>query len=129
MSTLAAGAAAQMAVGAVDGATLPEGLPRRVLGRTGQHVTILGLGCAYLAGGSEAETRATIDAALDGGVRYFDTAPEYGPAGLSGNLAWAPRLKPVRDQIFLTTKVDFPDRQVRRGKSPPQPPAVADRPR
>ena len=49
------------------------GLARRVLGRTGEKVTILGLGCAYAAGNAdEAQTRATIEAALEGGVRYFD---------------------------------------------------------
>lgn len=76
-------------------------MPRRILGRTKQSVTILGLGCAYAGGGvSEAQTRATIEAALEGGVRYFDAAPEYTQA----EVRLAPVVKPIRDQVFLVTK-------------------------
>jgi len=76
-------------------------MPRRVLGRTGQQVSIFGLGCAYAGGGvGPQETWATIEAALEGGVRYFDSAPEYTHA--------EERLGPVvaryRDEVFLTTK-------------------------
>lgn len=76
-------------------------MPRRVLGRTKESVTILGLGCAYAGGGvSEARPRATIEAALEGGVRYFDAAPEYTQA----EVRLAPVIKPVRDRVFLVTK-------------------------
>ncbi|MGG1943470.1 aldo/keto reductase [Trinickia sp. NRRL B-1857] len=55
---------------------------RRRIGRTSLEVTALGLGCAGLGGlyrdVSEAQARATIDAAWDAGVRLFDTAPYYG---------------------------------------------------
>src|SRR3954453_21927595 len=62
-----------------------DGLPRRVLGKTNEPVTILGLGGAWLAydkaahdhKATEARTRAMIEAALEGGIRYFDTAPNY----------------------------------------------------
>src|SRR5512138_2655555 len=68
-----------------EGRSESTGLPRRVLGKTGAEVTILGLGCAYLARdksarnrqGSEAHSRTLIEAALEGGIRYFDTAPNY----------------------------------------------------
>ncbi len=102
-SALATGAAAKVAGGAA-GASRPaptDGLPRRILGRTKESVTILGLGCAYAGGGvSEAQTRATIEAALEGGVRYFDAAPEYTQA----EVRLGPVVKPVRDQVFLVTK-------------------------
>lgn len=102
-STLAAGAAVSLA--ARDAASKQpddEGpLPRRVLGRTGRRVTILGLGCAYAGGGlSEAQTRATLDAAVEGGVRYFDAAPEYTQA----EERLAPVIKPIRDKVFVVSK-------------------------
>lgn len=76
-------------------------LPRRTLGKTGEAVTILGLGCAYAGGGvDETTTRKTIETALEGGVRYFDSAPEYTQA----EERLGPVIKPVRDEVFLTTK-------------------------
>ncbi|MCD0442154.1 aldo/keto reductase [Glycomyces sp. A-F 0318] len=61
-------------------------LPARRLGDTGVAVTAVGLGCAPLGGlftpVDPATATATVDAAWDGGVRHFDTAPHYG-AGLS----------------------------------------------
>ncbi|HOZ47464.1 MAG TPA: aldo/keto reductase [Candidatus Hydrogenedentes bacterium] len=76
-------------------------LPRRVLGRTKESVTIIGLGCAYAGGGiDEATTRAIIEAALDGGIRYFDAAPEYTAA----EERLGPVIAPLRDECFLVTK-------------------------
>jgi aryl-alcohol dehydrogenase-like predicted oxidoreductase len=78
-----------------------EGLARRVLGRTGASVTILGLGCAYTGGGiSEEQTRGVIEAALEGGIRYFDAAPEYTLA----EERLGPVLASVRDECFMATK-------------------------
>jgi D-threo-aldose 1-dehydrogenase len=55
---------------------------RRRLGRTGVEVSVLGLGTAPLGGlydeVSEDAAVATVQAALDLGIRYFDTAPLYG---------------------------------------------------
>ncbi len=102
-STLAAGAVASLGSRQASGRQVgDEGpLPRRVLGRTGQRVTILGLGCAYAGGGlSEAQTRATLDAAVEGGVRYFDAAPEYAKA----EERLAPIIKPIREKVFVVTK-------------------------
>ena len=101
-SVLATGAAANVAVAATGTTTgRADGMPRRILGRTKEAVTILGLGCAYAGGEvSEAQTRATIEAALEGGVRYFDAAPEYTAA----EERLAPVIKPVRDECFLVTK-------------------------
>ena len=59
------------------------------IGTTGLRVTTLGLGCASLAGifepVPETDARAAIDAALEAGITYFDTAPFYGH-GLSERL-------------------------------------------
>jgi D-threo-aldose 1-dehydrogenase len=52
------------------------------IGNTGALVSEIGLGCASLSGiftpVGDADARATIDEALDNGIRYFDTAPFYG---------------------------------------------------
>ncbi len=80
-----------------------DGLPRRTLGRTKESVTILGLGCAWIGVDvEEAQTRATIEAALEGGIRYFDTSPDY----RQSEVRLGPVLAPARDEIFLVTKID-----------------------
>ncbi len=57
-------------------------LTTRQLPRTGQALTALGLGGApqgnFYHVISEADARATFQAAWDAGIRYFDTAPFYG---------------------------------------------------
>ncbi|MBN1419518.1 MAG: aldo/keto reductase [Planctomycetes bacterium] len=98
-----AGGAAAGAAGAPEGARIRAAadMPRRTLGRTKASVTILGLGCAYAgAGASEERTRATIEAAIEGGVRYFDAAPEYDRA----EIRLGPVVRPIRDRVFLVTK-------------------------
>ncbi len=65
---------------------MAEVTARRQIGRTGVEVTELGFGGASIGElfvrVSEHDALATIDAAWDAGVRYFDTAPWYG-RGLS----------------------------------------------
>jgi uncharacterized protein len=93
--------------------TATDGLPRRILGKTKESVTILGLGGAWLAydktardhRATEARTRSIIDAALEGGIRYFDTAPNY----FLSEERLGPALAPVRDKVFLVTKLDHAD--------------------
>ena len=68
----------------------------------------LGLGCAslgnlYHAIGDD-EARATVDAAWDAGMRYFDTAPYYGLGLSERRLGDALRDRP-RSQYRLSTKV------------------------
>lgn len=57
-------------------------LPSRKLGRTAISVTTLGLGLAPLGNlyraVSDGEARDTLQAAVELGIRYFDTAPYYG---------------------------------------------------
>jgi len=101
--TLAAGAAAKFAGSSMisSEAASPDAMPRRVLGRTKESVTILGLGCAHIGRGiKEAQTRAIIEAAVEGGVRYFDAAPDYERA----EERLGPVIAPVRDKVFLVTK-------------------------
>lgn len=78
-------------------------LPRRVLGRTGAEVTILGLGCAC-AGQSnsvdEAGAERVFQTAIDAGINYIDAARVYGKAE-----AVLGRILPARrDELFVVTK-------------------------
>ncbi|WP_428312922.1 aldo/keto reductase [Hydrocarboniphaga sp.] len=82
-------------------------LPQRRLGRTGLRLTVLGFGAAgignlYRAIDDETALSA-VDAALDLGVRYFDTAPHYG-FGLSEKRLG--RALSRRDgEVLVSTKV------------------------
>jgi aryl-alcohol dehydrogenase-like predicted oxidoreductase len=67
-------------------------------------VTVVGLGCNNFGGRvDEAGTRAVVDAALEAGVTFFDTADIYGNSGgsetLLGNV-----LAGRRDRVVLATK-------------------------
>ena len=52
-------------------------LESRELGKTGEHVTVLGLGCGHISNHSFAEGVATVRRALELGLTYFDTSPFY----------------------------------------------------
>ena len=81
---------------------------KREIGRTGLKVTELGFGgvglgqrvCAI----SEAEAEATLFAALDAGVGYFDTSPWYGHC-LSEHRTGHVLRQQSRDNYVLSTKV------------------------
>jgi aryl-alcohol dehydrogenase-like predicted oxidoreductase len=84
-------------------------LPLRRLGRSGLSVPVVGLGCNNLGRtGTASETAegatALVDAALDAGVTFFDTADVYGARpGLSEELLGA-ALKGRRDDVLVATK-------------------------
>ena len=83
-------------------------LPRREIRRTGLQLTTLGFGAAPIAGLYRAvdqqTARATIDAAWNGGIRYFDTAPHYGLGLSERRLCEALRDRP-RDDVVVSSKV------------------------
>lgn len=77
-------------------------IPRRLLGRTGQSVTIFGLGGEGVlrTHGREQEAVAVIQRALQQGVNYFETAPAYASSMDYYGLALGDR----RNDIFLASK-------------------------
>ena len=81
---------------------------RRTLGRTGLELTQLGFGGAPIGNLfralTDAEAHATVQAAWDAGVRYFDTAPLYGFGLSERRVGDALRAFP-RDSYVLSTKV------------------------
>ena len=86
-------------------------LPRREIRGTGVYLTTLGFGAAPIAGLYRAvdprTARATIDAAWEGGIRYFDTAPHYGLGLSEGRLGEALRGR-SREEVVLSSKVGRP---------------------
>ena len=83
----------------------------RELGRTGQQVSALGLGCMSMASdyaygpSDEQEAVATLHRALDLGVTFWDTADVYGFGANEELLRQV--LVPNRTKVFLATKFGF----------------------
>ena len=76
----------------------------RPLGDSGLDVSVLGLGCNNFGRRvGQAGTRAVVDAALERGVTFFDTADIYGGGGASEQLL-GEVLQGRRDRIVLATK-------------------------
>jgi hypothetical protein len=73
----------------------------RRLGRTNAMVSDISLGSARI------HDRAVPEAALERGITYIDTAPDYADAGSETILGEA--MKGRRDEIFLATKFCRPD--------------------
>lgn len=85
-------------------------MQNRELGRSGLHVSALGLGCmgisfSYATKLSKAEGVALIRAGHERGVTFFDTAEVYGPFENEEVLGEA--LRPVRDSVVIATKFGF----------------------
>ena len=78
-------------------------LPTRRLGRTGEAVTVLAVGGWHIGDMQEAEAQKTIETALEGGVRFFDTAQTYQNGGSETRLGKL-LVPKYRDDVFLMTK-------------------------
>src|SRR6185312_10616185 len=80
----------------------------RRLGQTSLQLPVLGFGGAGLGNiteeVSETEALATVDAAWDAGVRYYDTSPWYG-RGLSERRIGSALLHRPADERIVSTKV------------------------
>ena len=89
-------------------------LPQRPVGRSGLRVSAIGLGCNNFGrAGTAAETlegtRVVLNAALDAGVTFLDTADVYGREfGLSETLM-GEALQGRRDEVVLATKFGHAD--------------------
>lgn len=74
-----------------------------VLGRTGAKVSRMGIGCAsFRDSESLSEVKNVVSKAIDDGITYFDTAPNYGTS--EERLGKA--LKGKRDNVFLVSKTE-----------------------
>ncbi|MGW3461925.1 aldo/keto reductase [Streptomyces olivaceoviridis] len=81
---------------------------RRRIGRTGVHVSELGFGSAPIGNlftaVDDERAQATVDAAWQAGIRYFDTAPHYGLGLAERRLGQALASRP-RAEYVISTKV------------------------
>jgi aryl-alcohol dehydrogenase-like predicted oxidoreductase len=80
-----------------------ELLPLRKLGKTGELVTMLGVGGFHIGWTSERDAQEVIETAIAGGIRFFDTAHNY-QGGTSEKRYGQFLLPKYRDDIFLMTK-------------------------
>jgi aryl-alcohol dehydrogenase-like predicted oxidoreductase len=93
---------------------------RRRIGSSGLEVSVVGLGCNNFGGRTdEAASRAVIDAALDAGIDFLDTADVYGKGGGSEEIIGR-ALAGRRDRVVLATKFghDLGDGETARGARP-----------
>src|SRR6187402_602268 len=86
-------------------------MEHHTLGRTGRDVSAIGLGTWQLGSDwgevDEADARAVLDASLDAGVTFYDTADVYGDGRSEQTLgAWRADLPDAdRDRITVATKM------------------------
>lgn len=78
-------------------------LPLRKLGKTGLNVTMLGLGGFHIGWTTEKDAQEVIEKAIEGGIRFFDTAESYDKGG--SETRYGKYLVPkYRDEVFIMTK-------------------------
>jgi aryl-alcohol dehydrogenase-like predicted oxidoreductase len=78
-----------------------SGLPRRILGRTGRAVSVVGYPGLALSKVPQDEANRALKSAHEGGINYFDVAPAYGDAEIKMGIAMQGM---KRDDIFLACK-------------------------
>ena len=79
---------------------------RYIGGPDGLKVALVGLGCNAFGGRvDEKGTHAVLDAAIEAGIDFFDTAETYGNG--QSELFMGSGLKGKRDKVFLATKFGF----------------------
>lgn len=82
-----------------------NGLPRRVLGRTGQSVSLIGLGGWHIGAiKDEAESFRVMHRAIDEGINFFDNAWDYHDGKSEERMGKALAMAGRRSKVFLMTK-------------------------
>ncbi|GFO70366.1 aldehyde oxidase [Geomonas limicola] len=85
-------------------------MQKRVLGKSGLEVSALGLGCmgmsySYGPPKDKKEMTTLLQAAVERGITFFDTAEVYGPFTNEELVGGA--LTPLRDKVVIATKFGF----------------------
>src|SRR6266568_8515046 len=102
------------AAAAVFGAASPhtlmaetkEGMPQRVLGRTGEKISAIGLGGYHIGKqADEAESITIIRSAIDRGLTFMDNCWDYNGGASEIRMGKALR-NGYRQRVFLMTKID-----------------------
>jgi len=80
-----------------------EILPLRTLGKTGEKVTMLGLGGYHAGLNTGRDAQELLEKAMEGGIRFYDTAESYQNGG--SEIIYGKYLVPkYRDDVFIMTK-------------------------
>src|ERR1700742_2427917 len=77
-------------------------IARRALGKTGEHLSIIGFGGIVVMNEETGAAKNIVAEAVDRGVNYFDVAPSYGNA----QERLGPALAPYRKNCFLACKTE-----------------------
>src|SRR5438105_10314607 len=85
----------------------PSDVPRRVLGRTGENVSSIGLGGWHLGLGhvDEKLSLRIVRTAIDRGINFMDNSWDYNDGASEKRMGKALR-DGYRDKVFLMTKID-----------------------
>jgi len=75
-------------------------IPQRLLGKTGEKLSVIGFGGIMLNDNSQEFANEIVAKAFEMGVNYFDVSPRYGNA----EDRLGPALKPFRKECFLACK-------------------------
>jgi predicted aldo/keto reductase-like oxidoreductase len=101
MGAMALGSALPSFFGRAKAASAAQQVPRRTLGRTGDAVPIVGLGCIY----DFTELHHLLDGALRYGVAYWDTATNYSRTKSQLGIGqYLEKHSDVRKRLFLISK-------------------------
>jgi aryl-alcohol dehydrogenase-like predicted oxidoreductase len=101
-AAITAAIASASRVGAASPASSARPIARRPLGKTGEHLSIIGFGGIVVMNEDPGAAVNIVSEAVDRGINYFDVAPSYGNA----QQRLGPALKPYRDKCFLACKTD-----------------------
>src|ERR1700741_3341443 len=82
--------------------TATQPIARRPLGKTGEHLSIIGFGGIVVMNEETGAASNIVAEAVDRGINYFDVAPSYGDA--QGRVG--PALAPYRKNCFLACKTE-----------------------
>jgi predicted aldo/keto reductase-like oxidoreductase len=108
-ATTAAGAAATAPLAHASGfAADSDGVPRRPLGRTGEHVSCIGLGGYHIGKASilEPDSIQLIHQAIDRGINFLDNCWDYNNGVSEERMGKALASGGYRNKVFLMTKID-----------------------
>jgi len=104
----------QCSAGGSSGSALPQAQDRttsgqmlyRTLGRTGEKVSVLGLGGSHIGRQKEEQESITlIRSAIDGGINFMDNSWDYNSGGSEIRMGKALQ-DGYRQKVFLMTKID-----------------------
>ena len=101
-SVAAAGLGSRVLAGQEESA---GGIPTRPLGKTGERVSIVGIGGYHIGTAEEKEAVAIMHEAIDEGMTFFDNSWDYNRGRSEEYMGKALATGGRRDRVFLMTKV------------------------